>query len=76
MFYDLNESAKLLKISRRTLNRKLKQNNFPVRYFDGGKPLIYAYDLVAYVLYGYYYEDCDSEQQAIIHNSKLGFDDE
>ena len=54
----------------------MKDNNFPVRYFDGGKPLIYAYDLIAYVLYGYYYEDCDIEQQAIIHNSKLGFDDE
>jgi len=71
MFYDKNEAAKLLKISRRTLDRKLTQANFPIRYFDGGKPLIYAYDLISFVLYGYYYEDCDNEQKQIVHNSRL-----
>ena len=71
MFYDLNESAKILKISRRTLNRKLKKNDFPVRYFDGGKPLIYAYDLIAYVLYGEIYEDCNEEEKGTIHSTRL-----
>lgn len=74
MFYNLNEAAKILKISRRTLNRKLAKTNFPLRYFNGGKPLIYAYDLISFVLFGFFYDECDSKQREMVRQTKVDYE--
>jgi AraC-like DNA-binding protein len=69
MFLSMDETAQYLKISRRTLNRKFKEVGFPVRYFHYGKPVVWIYDLIAYILYQDFYENLTKQQRQFVRES-------
>jgi hypothetical protein len=66
MYLTLDEVATILHCSRRTINRKLKQTPIKLRYFVSGKPLVWKYDLVAYMMYHVNYMQLDNDEKELI----------